>query len=140
MPMDESKYGKYILRDTGGNKSQPGPSAVKPAVLEGLKDWAGIQHRINWRYISQPVVMEKEPHSHDFDEFLCFTGSDPAHAEEFGAEIELSLGKEGEKHLINKPSVICIPRDLVHCPLNFKKVTKPVLFCNVYLAPEYTRK
>ncbi len=138
--MAESKYGKYILRDTGGKKVRREIPGVAPAVLEGLKDWGGIQHRINWKYISQPVLMVESPHTHDFDEFLVFLGSDAANASDFGAEVELSLGKEGEKHIINTATVACIPRGLIHGPLNFRKVDRPVLFCNVYLAPEYVRK
>jgi hypothetical protein len=137
--MTELKYGKYFLKDAAGTGLQAN-SAVRPAVLEGLKDWGGIQHRINWKYISRPVLLEKDPHIHDFAEFLCFMGSDPLNPPDFGAEIELSLGKEHEKHIITSPSVICVPAGLVHCPLNIVKINKPVLFCNVYLAPEYTRK
>lgn len=138
--MAESKYGKYILRETRETKPLPEMPAVTPAVLEGLKDWGGIKHRINWKYISQPVLMVKEPHSHDFDEFLCFLGCDPLNALDFGAEVELSLGKEGEKHIIDAATVVCIPKELIHCPLNFTKISKPILFCNIYLAPEYVRK
>ncbi len=138
--MTESKYGKYILRGTEEEKSRPEISVVTPAVLEGLKDWGGIQHRLNWKYISQPTLMIEEPHSHDFDEFLIFIGGNPADVKDFGAEIELSLGKEGEKHIIDTSTVICIPKGLIHCPLNFVKISKPILFCNIYLAPEYVRK
>jgi hypothetical protein len=138
--MAESKYGKYILRETGGKKPPPEKSAITPAVLEGLKDWGGIQHRIDWKYVSQPVLLEKEPHSHDFDEFLCFLGCDPLNPQDFGAEVEISLGKEGEQHTIDATSVVCIPKELIHGPLNFKRVGKPILFCNIYLAPEYAKK
>jgi hypothetical protein len=138
--MAELKYSKYILKDAGENNLQTTLSAVRPAALKGLKDWGGIQHRINWKYISQPVLLEKEPHTHDFDEFLCFLGPDPLNSSDFGAEIEFSLGQEGEKHIITASSVICIPKGLIHCPLNFQKINKPIVFCNVYLAPEYTRK
>jgi hypothetical protein len=134
------KYDKYILTQTGGSIPQLEIPAITPTTLAGIKDWAGIQHRINWKYISQPVILVDEPHIHDFDEFLCFLGSDPLHPKDFGAEIELSMGQEGEKHIIDAASVICIPRGLIHCPVLFKKVGKPVLFCNVYLAPEYIRK
>jgi len=61
--MAELKYSQYFLTDAGKATSP----AIRPAVLEGIKDWGGIQHRINWRYISQPVELESEPHSHDFD-------------------------------------------------------------------------
>jgi len=138
--MADTKYGKYILRETREKKSRPETSAVTSAVLEGLEDWAGIQHRINWKYISQPVIVVEEPHIHDFDEFLVFLGSDASNVEDFGAEVELSLGEEGEKYVIDTTSVVCIPKGLVHCPLNFRKIGKPILFCNVYIAPEYVRK
>jgi len=138
--MAESKYGKYILRGAGGADAGPEKTAVTPAVLEGLKDWGGIRHRLDWQYISQPTAMVEEPHSHDFDEFLVFIGSNPADAKDLGAEIELSLGEEGEKHVIDTATVICIPKGLIHCPLNFTRISKPVLFCNIYLAPEYARK
>jgi len=134
--MAESKYGKYIKRGTAGKESGP----ATPAVLENLDDWKGIQHRINWNYISQPVLMEEEPHSHDFDEFLCFLGSNPADPKDFGAEIEVSLGKEGEKQVVDTATVVCIPKGMVHSTINFRKVDKPVLFCNIYMSPEYVKK
>jgi len=138
--MSETKYGKYIIRATGVEKPRPDISAVLSPVLEGIEDWAGIQHRINWKYISQPVVVVEEPHTHDYDEFLVFLASDASNAQDFGAEVELSLGEEGEKYIINTTSVVCIPKGLIHCPLNFRKISKPILFCNVYVAPEYVRK
>jgi len=138
--MAGSKYGKYILKGTRRKKSRSETKGVTTVALEGLKDWGGIQHRMNWRYISQPVLMVEESHSHDFDEFLCFLGLDPSNALNFGAEIELSLGKEKEKHIIDAATIICIPKGLVHGPLNFKKIGKPILFCNIYLSPEYVRK
>lgn len=135
--MAESKYGKYIARGTAGKETQPG---VMPSLLGEPKDWAGIQHRINWNYVSQPAVMEKEPHSHDFDEFLCFLGSNPAEPKDFGAEIEISMGTEGEKQVIDVPTVVCIPKGMVHCPINFRKVDRPVIYCNIYMSPEYVKK
>jgi hypothetical protein len=123
--MAESKYGKYILRQT-----RPGPKGPAiPLALEGMKDWAGIQHRMTWNHVVQPVVLEKEPHAHDFEEFLCFLGNDPANSFDFGGEVELTLG--GEKHTIDHTSIVCVPKGVSHGPINFKKVTKPILFCDI---------
>jgi len=138
--MAKTKYGKYILKGARGEKSPLETSAMKPVVLEGLEDWGGIKHRMKWSFISQPILMIDEPHSHDFDEFLCFLGCNPANELDFDAEVELSLGKEGEKQIINTPTVVCIPRGLIHCPINFKTISKPVLFCHISTAPEYVRK
>jgi hypothetical protein len=131
--MTESKYGKYIFRQT---KPHAKLSAATPAALEGLKDWAGIKHRMIWNHVSQPVVMDKTAHAHEFDEFLCFVSSDPRTPFELGAEIELSLGTEGEKQVINTATIVCVPKGLVHGLLNFKKVDKTVLFCKVDLGSE----
>ncbi|MEE8419564.1 MAG: hypothetical protein V3S02_05570 [Dehalococcoidales bacterium] len=134
--MPESKYGKYILRGTEKKQSIPETSSV---VLGGAEDWNGIQHRINWQYVSGPNVMVEEPHTHDFDKFLVFLGTNPANADDFDAEIELTLGEEGETYTINTATVVVIPKGMVHCPLNFKRIGKPILFCNIYLATEYVK-
>ena len=135
--MADSKYGKYILRQT-----KPGAtgSGALPVSLEGVKDWAGIQHRMTWNHVVQPIVLEKEPHSHDFEEFLCFLGCDPTNSFDFGGEVELTLGQEEEKHLIDHTAIVCVPKGVVHGPINFRKVTKPILFCDIYMAPEHKVK
>ncbi len=138
--MADTKYGKYILRGVKKEKAGAGKPGVITTSLEGLKDWAGIHHRLNWKYITQPAVLSEEPHSHDFEEFLCFIGCNPAEPKELGAEIELSMGEEQEKHIIDVPTIVCIPKGVVHSPVNFKKIDKPILFCNICLSPEYEKK
>ena len=138
--MAGTQYDKYILRQTGSKKSSGAIPAVLPMALADAKDWNGIQHRINWKHISQPTVLVKEAHTHDFDQFLLFLGNDAANASNFGAEAEILMGKEGEKQIINGATVICIPRGMVHGPLSVTKVIRPILFCNIYLSPDYVRK
>ena len=134
--MAESKYGKYIVRGIASKESMPG---VMPSAFGEPEDWAGIKHRMKWDYVSQPVQME-EAHSHDFEEFLCFMGTNPNNKEDFGAEIEVSMGKEGEKQVIDTPTVFVIPKGMAHSPINFKKVDKPVIYCSIYVAQEYVKK
>ena len=136
--MVETKYGRYILTERGGSKVIPG-TGVKPVVLEGLEDWGGIQHRMKWKFVSSPGVIMDTRHSHEFDEFLIFLSCNPADELDFTASIELLLGEEGEPQIIVAPAVVCIPQGLIHGPLTFKSVGKPVLFAYIYLAPEYRR-
>ncbi len=131
--MAESKYGKYIFRQT---KPHAVISAATPAALEGLKDWGGIKHRMVWTHVSKPVIMDKNPHAHGFDEFLCFLSSDPRTPFELGAEVELSLGEDGERQVINTASIVCVPKGLIHGPLNFKRIDKTLLFCRIDLGTE----
>ena len=138
--MTVKKFTKYILqgktKETHTNKASP----VITAMLEGPEGWCGIHHRITWQYISGPVTLMEEPHSHDFEEFLIFLGNKPGDSKDFDAEIEISLGEEGEIHIINTASVICLPRGLVHGPLKVKRTGKPILFAGIYLSPEYIEK
>jgi hypothetical protein len=51
--------------------------------------------------------------------------------------VEIYIGEEQEKHVITEPTVLHIPKETIHCPLNFKVVNKPVIFMNVALTPQY---
>jgi hypothetical protein len=85
---------------------------------------------MGYHCISKPMSFDR-PHSHDFPEMLCFIGGNPQDITDFGAEIEFTLG--GEKHLITTTAVVSIPKGVKHCPIVFKKVTKPIIFLEVSL-------
>ncbi|MBN1567005.1 MAG: hypothetical protein JXA73_04105 [Acidobacteria bacterium] len=85
---------------------------------------------MGYHCISKPISFDL-PHSHDFEEMLCFIGGDPTNILDLGAEIEFTLG--GEKHSITKAAVVSIPKGLVHCPIVFRKVKKPIVFLEVSL-------
>jgi hypothetical protein len=138
--MAKTKYGKYIFKAKKDEKSPTTSSGVTSVELPGIGDWGGIQHRMRWALVSQPTTIVDEPHSHDCDEYLCFLSSDPAHELDFGAEVELALGNEKERQVITSPTVACVPKGLVHGPIEFRSVSKPVLFCRIYTAPDYARK
>jgi hypothetical protein len=138
--MTELKYEKYILKGKPLETSGSGLAPEALAPLEGPEDWAGIQPRLSWRYITQPTLLKDTPHTHDFDEFLIFLGHDPAEPKDFGAEIEISLGLERETHIVNSNTAVCIPKGLVHCPLKFNKIDKPIVFAVAYLAPQYVSR
>lgn len=133
-------YGKYILKGKAIDKSTTETTPVVPAVFEGLEDWGVIHDRIAWKYISEPNILVEEPHSHDFEEYLIFLGNKPGDPKDFDAEIEISLGEEGETHIIDTTSVVYLPKGLVHGPLNVKRIGKTILFSVIYLSPEYVRK
>ncbi len=130
------KYGKYFFK----NPVTPGKfcnrlvffSREHPEV--GEKDYSVL-----WNCITEPFLMVNDPHSHDFDQFLHFYGADSRDITEFDAEVEMSIGEEGEKHIITEPTVLHIPKGTIHCPLNFKVVNKPVIFMNVALTPQYVK-
>ena len=103
----------------------------------GLKDLEGLDIRIAYNCVSEPFFMIKNAHKHEHAQYLCFIGGNPMDIRDFGAEVELYLGDEGEKHIIDKTTVVHVPAGLSHCPLNFTKVDKPIIFMDIYPAAEY---
>jgi hypothetical protein len=134
-----TKYGKYILREPLGKANHaeiPWP-VVK---MTGEKDCGGAAFVMVCECVSKPFLMIKDAHAHDFDQFLVFIGGNPQNMKDFGAEVELSLGTEGEKHIFNSSTIVYVPKGLRHCPLNFKKIDKPIIFMDLGLTPTYARK
>ena len=135
--MAETKYGKYIIRE-------PIVKGTFPSVhLCGEENCAGGNYpnfpiEISWLCVAEPQTMSVN-HAHDYDQILLFLGGNPKNFFEFEAEVEISLGEEDEKHLIDTSTIVFIPKKLLHAPLEYKKVDKPILFGHVSLSPEYTR-
>ncbi len=128
---EETKYGQYVLRHPV-KVDKFGPEVVF------LGEQYGSDFSMMLFHIKEPVLMEESPHSHDFDMYLYFLGTDDM--DDLGAEIEMGLGPEQEIHKITSPTSIFVPKGLIHCPLHFKKITKPVLFIHAMIAPKYTKK
>ena len=130
--MADTKYGKYFIKEPYMERK----FAPKMQFYSN-KHFGDINFSLIWNYISEPFLMRKGAHAHDFDQFLCFYGGNPQDVTDFGAEVELSIGEEGEKHIINTTTIVHIPGGMMHCPLNFKRVDRPIIFMNVALTPEY---
>jgi hypothetical protein len=138
--MVEKKYENNIRKGMPDSNISAGEGPVLQAVLDSPRGWSGIGHRIDWKYITGPTVLVDGPHSHDFEEFLIIQGNNPADPRDFDAEIELTLGEEGEKHIITGTTLVCLPKGLVHGPLKFIRVGKPIVFVVYCMAPDYERK
>ena len=65
-----------------------------------------------------------KPHAHPFDEMIGFFGTDENDIHDLCGEVELWIG--GEQYLIDKSFVAFIPAGVVHCPLNIRRIDKPI--------------
>jgi hypothetical protein len=136
--MFEKKYSKHILpapimrvpAEDGANTD-----GYKYLSVFAHKGELNANHTLGFHYMTEPYE-DVYPHTHKGSEILCFVGGNPKDLNDFDAEIEIGLGDEGEVYTINTPSVVSIPGGLIHGPLRFKKVTKPVFFIEVTLVPE----
>jgi len=71
---------------------------------------------------------------------LVYVGTDPNNIEYLGAEIEIDMGLEHERYLINKPTVVICPRGVPHTPQVTRWVDKPFAFFAVSLDAEHETK
>ena len=112
----------------------PGPQAY----FRGETDLPGAKINMGWQIFVKPYRLELESHHHDTDEYLFFLGATlPDLVGSFDAEIEYFMGKEYEKHIITKATVLYIPAGLEHNPCDIKRIGKPMMFSALQLAPYF---
>jgi hypothetical protein len=137
--MAKKKYAKYVFSEFREEMNLPFMSKPQ-AYFRGARQIPGAGVNMGWQLFIKPILLETEPHTHDADEYLIFLGNDPSDwFSSFDAEIDLFLGKEMEKYLINKPTVVYIPANFTHCPLEFRVINRPVLFTALLQTPIFTK-
>jgi mannose-6-phosphate isomerase-like protein (cupin superfamily) len=70
------------------------------------------------------VKLGPQPHMHPFDELFTFFGSNFDDPSDLCGEIEFWL--EDQPVTFNKSCMVCIPAGMKHCPLNTKRMDKPL--------------
>jgi len=137
--MPKKKYQQFVF--SGFREEMKLPFIAKPsAYFRGARQIPGAGVNMGWQLFVKPIRLETEPHTHDADEYLIFLGNDPADFfSSFDAEIDFFLGDEMEKYLINKPTIVYIPPNLTHCPLDFRVINRPVLFTALLQTPMFTK-
>jgi hypothetical protein len=136
--MATTKYSKLLV-EIPKDKGRIGEENFR---FIGAKHFEGAPFFFIWHPLPrtvEPFRMIPEPHAHDFEQYLGFFGGNPMCIEGLGAEVELYLGKEGEKHIITTPQMVHIPKGLIHGPLIFNRVEVPIIFLDIGMAPDYTR-
>jgi len=134
--MAENKYDKYVVH--------PGPSQIRAEddgriVFDGLMvrpQQLGYNFQIGHQFVSKPFLSNNPTHTHNFHEFLAWYGGNPDDPEDFQAEVVLYLGEELEKHVFTTPTIVYLPIDFPHCPLEVTRVDSPIIQIEVMLLPE----
>ena len=142
--MAETKYGKYFF-----SGPVPGREAAKLiADLSGDSIKGSNRYMVNWVFPSPAGIFGVDswdqishgPHVHKSAEILMHLGTNPDKPYDLGAEVELFMGPEMERHVITKSTVIYIPPNFVHCPWTIKRVDRPFIIIQVNQEPTHTEK
>lgn len=130
-----NKYGKYVV---------PAPIMIIPHdgypwnMVYAHKGETQAPATLAFAYITEPFE-EGPPHKHDAHQIMCFVGSNLKDISEFDATVEIALGDELEIQTITSPSIVSIPPMMMHCPLRFTRIGKPLLFIEIVLQNAYGR-
>ncbi len=131
---NESKYGKYIITEDIYMKIPE--EAYEGTSLVSHNGELKSSVSMGYHCVTKPILFD-ETHTHNNEEILCFIGGNPSDITDFGALVEIEMGSEHEKHVITQTACVSIPANLPHCPLNIKKVDKPIVFLEISLTPSY---
>lgn len=134
--MTGNKYDQYFVKEPLGHRG-----GYFPVVYtNGATDYDGAEFSLRIHYITEPGTLIPEPHSHDFDQIYFFLSADFSNTRDFRAQVELTLGEEGETHYITVPTSVRVPKGMIHGPLSFTRVEKPIIFIDTLLSAQYSTK
>lgn len=138
--MKESKYEKYVLRsstdaDPTVNWGRPDLGIVDlHFFMKASGPIKEANSMVEFAWIIKDsafgVTQDRGPHKHDCPEIFMFMGTNPADKNELGCEVEIWMGEgeETEKVKINTSTLVWIPNGVLHMPLFFKNVKRPMLW------------
>ena len=140
--MVETKYGKYFItydpsRWQLGNVPFRMIARLDDSVVKG-----SYYYHVQWELPSTTphVPVGHPPHIHKDAELLFHIGTNPDDPTDLGAEVEIFMGKELERHVITKSTVIYIPPNFIHCPWRPLRTDRAWIFIQVNQGPFHTEK
>ncbi|HHU30578.1 MAG: hypothetical protein QM368_06810 [Bacillota bacterium] len=135
--MSKRKYEKLFYRNRpergalfiDGTYKENVNKEVHGVGFRGACQIPGSQANIGGSLVTEPIFIDPYPHKHPADEYLAFLGP-PENRYDFDACIEftLGLGEDAEMYVIDRPTIVRIPANVWHCPLNFVRIGRPVFF------------
>jgi hypothetical protein len=148
--MARSRYEKYVVRKpavvnyltykdempAGDKLPVLSPIDTGPRVIISKELVPAANTIVEYGFISGDLTMGQAQsnkdfasHKHDYEEVFLFLGTNPHDTTDLGAEIEFWLGegKERDKVVLTKSSAVYVPGRLVHFPLTYRNVKRPVM-------------
>jgi hypothetical protein len=145
--MEQGDYGKYFITDTPRHPDHP-QSRDRDSDIPWC-DSLYISNELDGKvpgafYLETCMVLRtgstkdlEEAHTHPFDEYLVFLGTDPDDHFDLHGEVELWVGDE--KRMLTKSCAVFIPAGMPHCPLIVHRVDRPFIFFTTGNGFQYVR-
>jgi hypothetical protein len=138
--MADTKYGKYFLNELPPEQRKRGFGRMPSMIVFTDNDIIEGSHYFSAMIMGVEATkgIGHGPHTHKDPEILVALGTDPENPRDLGAEIELCMGPEMEKHVITESTLVYIPANFVHCPFRVTRVDRPFIFIQSQYAPKLT--
>lgn len=110
--------------------------------LRGTTSWDEANVYYDFTSITKAQPMEWPHIHHCADEYLVFTGADMNNFFDFDAEVDVWLGDDPDKmemYTLREPTIIRVPPNLYHTPINFRIINKPIDFSAIYLDGDWSK-
>ena len=148
--MAELKYAHRIISDALPvplalkQNADAGPDKVKSSIEsthvmsvdgERLEDFFYVDCHWLWKGGSDELV--EPPHTHDFDEVICFVGSNREDPYDLGGEITIWL--DDDKHVMTRSCLIYVPAGTRHSPVQFNRIERPICYVTISPSGTYSR-
>jgi len=139
----ETKYGKYFLPmlmpPPGGMKFPMGPILTR---MDNNTIAGSNFYFIHWvlPHDKPHMAIGHPPHCHKEVELLIHIGTNPDDPADLGAEVELCIGPEKEKHIITRSTVVFLPPNCIHGPWNPISTRRPWIFIEINQGLRHTEK
>jgi hypothetical protein len=130
IPYNNQKRSEHITELKHGFSVFDQVKAPQLAIL-GAKDMDNARFSMGISYIDRPFNMIDHEQNHEYEQYLFLVGGDFSKLNEFDAEIEFGL--EGRINTINYPACIRVTPGLVYGPVNFTRVTKPIVWIHIVI-------
>jgi len=132
------KYSRFV-KPLKSPTNAPGPGNADQSLWLYGKDLEGMNLNFSWGYYSKPGAWNPGLglHSHPADEVLVFVGLDPANIDYLGAEVEIDIGEDREKHVFDRPSAVILPAGMAHKSIVVRRVDKPYAVYLISLGAEH---
>ncbi len=140
--MVREKYSPEELARFDENRKKgvmPGPGSADYMTWMYGKDLEGLPLTMTWGTHSKPGIWGRGygAHVHTAPEVLVFAGLDPSDIDYLGAQIEIEMGEEHERYILEKPTVVICPAGVAHTPIVTRWADRPFAFYTLTLSGDH---
>ncbi len=112
--------------------------------FDGDKYGTNNFYSVHWNMPQERVEVTDNvghpPHMHKENEIMMLIGMDPENPDDLGAEVQMCIGEDMEKHIFTKSCTVIIPGGTPHGNFRIVESKRPWMFVQVQEAVPRTEK